>query len=150
MRARALFMLSSFSFSLLLSAPAAACSICGCDPSSGALGLDRPSAQTLRLLVEDRMLAKESGQGDAAESERENRAQLRLQYSPIARLTTPLGSPGPRSRARGSTTSSSSTRSALLSCPLRSSTISTTSSARSALGRTRSLASRPDADLGLA
>ena len=33
------------------------------------------------------MLAKESGQGDAAESERENRAQLRLQYSPIARLT---------------------------------------------------------------
>jgi len=46
------------------------------------LGLDRPSAQTLRVQVEDRYLAKESGTGEERESERENRFVLRAQYAP--------------------------------------------------------------------
>src|SRR5207237_1375295 len=63
-----------------------ACSVCGCDPAAGTLGLDRPSASSLRLAIEDRYLAKESGTGDEAESEREDRLLLRAQYSPIAPL----------------------------------------------------------------
>jgi hypothetical protein len=61
---------------------ARACSICGCDPSTGTLGLDRPGVGQMRLAIEDRYLYKESGGGDAYEGERENRALVRLQYSP--------------------------------------------------------------------
>jgi hypothetical protein len=71
----------------LLPNPVLACSVCGCDPAAGTLGLDRPSTNFLRVSVEDRLLAKESGIGDDAESERENRATLRFQYSPLTRLT---------------------------------------------------------------
>jgi|GEM_PF-1731312 len=67
---------------------ARACSVCGCDPSSGTLGLERPSEGDLRLSIEDRYLQKESGAGDAAESEREDRLNVRFQYSPpVPRLS---------------------------------------------------------------
>ena len=66
---------------------ALACSVCGCDPAAGTLGVDRPSTQSLRLLLEDRALAKESGANDSAESERENRLLFRAQYSPVTPLT---------------------------------------------------------------
>ena len=65
---------------------ALACSVCGCDPTAGTLGLDRPFANTLRLALENRVLTKESGAGDAAESEREDRALLRLQYAVLPNL----------------------------------------------------------------
>jgi len=84
MRARALVVVASVSslFAFLSPRAAKACSICGCDPAAGMLGLDRPSAQTLRVQVEDRYLAKESGAGEDRESERENRLVLRAQYAP--------------------------------------------------------------------
>ena len=84
MRARAPLAFASLSLlSVFLPLRAAlACSICGCDPAAGMLGLDRPSQQTLRVQVEDRYLAKESGAGDERESERENRLVLRAQYAP--------------------------------------------------------------------
>jgi hypothetical protein len=66
--------------------PARACSICGCDPAAGTLGIDRPSGSALRIALEDRYLFKESGAGAGAESEREDRLLLRSQYSPIDRL----------------------------------------------------------------
>ena len=93
MRARAL----SFAVPLLalfLARTALACSVCGCDPAAGTLGLDRPSANFLRISLEDRLLSKESGDADAAESERENRAMLRVQYSPLTRLTLQAELPG--------------------------------------------------------
>jgi hypothetical protein len=65
--------------------PARACSVCGCDPAALTVGLDRPSSGSLRVAVEDRYLTKESGDGLAAEGERENRLMLRTQFSP-ARL----------------------------------------------------------------
>ena len=71
---------------VVLALPALACSICGCDPAAGTLGLDRPSASSLRLAIEDRYLAKESGTGGEAESEREDRLLLRAQYSPLRPL----------------------------------------------------------------
>lgn len=67
--------------------PAFACSICGCDPSGGTLGLDRPSAGDLRLSIDGRYLQKESGADTAREGEKEGRTLLRLQYSPIRRLS---------------------------------------------------------------
>ena len=77
--------------------PAArACSVCGCDPSSGTLGLDRPSQGDLRFGVEDRYLQKESGTlGDGTrEGEREDRLELRLQYAPpVPRLSFQLEVP---------------------------------------------------------
>jgi hypothetical protein len=79
-----------FSF---LARDARACSICGCDPSSGTLGLDRPSSGDMRLALEDRYLYKESGTGDAYEGERENRALLRLQYAPLNLLTVQVELP---------------------------------------------------------
>lgn len=85
MRVRAL--LSITLLCLAAARPARACSVCGCDPAAGTLGLDRPSTRSFRFGVEDRLLSKESGTGDAAESERENRAVLRLQYAPLTRLT---------------------------------------------------------------
>src|SRR5205814_2256969 len=71
---------------LLLSKPLLACSVCGCDPAAGTLGLDRPGAQSLRVAVEDRYLTKESGAGSDAESEREDRMLLRTQFAPLERL----------------------------------------------------------------
>jgi len=78
MRALALILVS------LLSKPLLACSVCGCDPSGGTLGLDRPTMRDLRVAVEDRYLQKESGSVDdnTREGEREDRVGLRLQYSP--------------------------------------------------------------------
>lgn len=66
--------------------PAPACSVCGCDPAAGTLGLDRPSTQGLRVALEDRYLRKESGSDADAESEREDRLLLRVQYAPLPRL----------------------------------------------------------------
>jgi hypothetical protein len=65
---------------------ARACSICGCDPATSSLGLDRPSNGSFRFALEDRYLSKESGAGDTAESERENRILLRAQYAPMHSL----------------------------------------------------------------
>jgi len=65
---------------------ALACSVCGCDPAASTLGLDRPSSGSFRFALEDRVLQKESGTGDDAESERENRILLRAQYAPIHSL----------------------------------------------------------------
>ncbi len=82
MRVRA--RLASFIFVISFTAvvrPTLACSICGCDPAASTLGVERPAAQVLRVALEDRMLAKESGSGDDAESERENRMVLRGQYA---------------------------------------------------------------------
>jgi hypothetical protein len=93
MRVRAL----SFAVPLLalfLGRAALACSVCGCDPAAGTLGLDRPSTNFLRVSIEDRLLSKESGEAEAAESERENRAMLRVQYSPLSRLTLQAELPG--------------------------------------------------------
>jgi hypothetical protein len=86
MRARALVFVGMLSITTLVAVPALACSVCGCDPAAGTLGLDRPSASSLRLAIEDRYLAKESGTGGEAESEREDRLLLRAQYSPLAPL----------------------------------------------------------------
>ena len=86
MRVRAVVFVAALSISTALALPALACSVCGCDPAAGTLGLDRPSANNLRLAIEDRYLAKESGAGDGAESEREDRLLLRAQYSPLAPL----------------------------------------------------------------
>jgi hypothetical protein len=66
--------------------PARACSVCGCDPAASNLGLDRPSNGSFRFALEDRYLSKESGTGDDAESERENRILLRAQYAPVHSL----------------------------------------------------------------
>ena len=80
MRLVALLLLSF----LAIPRPARACSVCGCDPSSATLGLDRPTQGDLRFALEDRYLQKESGTvaGGTREGERENRVELRLQYSP--------------------------------------------------------------------
>jgi hypothetical protein len=78
----------------LISRPVLACSVCGCDPSGGNLGLDRPGENELRLSIEDRYLAKESGEGLEREGEKENRIDLRVQYSPpIPRLSLQLDVP---------------------------------------------------------
>jgi hypothetical protein len=74
----------------LLSKSLLACSVCGCDPSGGTLGLDRPTSGDLRLAVEDRYLQKESGSVDdgSREGEREDRIGVRFQYSPpVPRLS---------------------------------------------------------------
>ena len=63
--------------------PALACSVCGCDPAASTLGLDRPSTGSFRFALEDRYLSKQSGTGDEAESEREDRILLRAQYAPL-------------------------------------------------------------------
>ena len=89
-----LVMLSFLSISLFPYHPAHACSVCGCDPAAGTLGLDRPSKDNLRLSIEDRVLSKDAGSAAAAESERENRAMLRLQYAPLTRLTLQAEIPG--------------------------------------------------------
>ncbi|MFL5389583.1 MAG: transporter [Myxococcales bacterium] len=82
-----LYGLVAFVTALLVSVnPALACSICGCDPAASTLGLDRPSNGSLRLAVEDRYLSKESGTGEDAEKEQENRLVLRAQYSPFHSL----------------------------------------------------------------
>jgi hypothetical protein len=72
---------------------ALACSICGCDPSGGALGLERPAPGDLRLALEGRYLSKESGAGPSAEGETEGRSQLWVQYSPVPRLALSLEVP---------------------------------------------------------
>jgi hypothetical protein len=87
---RVLALLFTFSISLLVPRPSRACSVCGCDPSSGTLGLDRPTPGDLRLAIEDRYLWKESGSvaDDTREGEREDRIALRAQYSPpVPRLS---------------------------------------------------------------
>ncbi|MFL5246541.1 MAG: transporter [Myxococcales bacterium] len=86
MRAGALFSVVAFSISIPFTSGALACSVCGCDPAAGTLGFDRPSTRSLRVGVEDRYLQKESGAGDEAESEKENRLLGRVQYSPLAPL----------------------------------------------------------------
>jgi len=85
MRACVLVVFASAALTFALR-PAFACSICGCDPSGGTLGLDRPSPRDLRIALEGRYLQKESGADTAAESEKEGRTLLRLQYSPVRRL----------------------------------------------------------------
>src|SRR5207248_4429819 len=80
MRVRAVVFVAVLSIPALLGLPALACSICGCDPAAGTLGLDRPSASSLRLAIEDRYLAKESWTAGKAESEREDRLLLRAQF----------------------------------------------------------------------
>ena len=94
MRLVASVLLSVAIFSL---PPAArACSVCGCDPSSGTLGLDRPSQGDLRFGVEDRYLQKESGtvSEGTRDGEREDRLDLRLQYAPpVPRLSFQLEVP---------------------------------------------------------
>ncbi len=84
---------ASVSLLILGSTPSQACSVCGCDPAAGTLGVDRPSAQSMRVLLEDRYLYKESGTADAAESEREDRLSLRAQYSPWTPLTLQIELP---------------------------------------------------------
>ena len=81
---RILAMILASSMSMFVSNTALACSVCGCDPSGGTLGLDRPSMSDARLAVEDRYLWKESGSvnDNTREGERENRINLRAQYSP--------------------------------------------------------------------
>ena len=89
-------LLFAFSMSLLVSKTSLACSVCGCDPSSGTLGLDRPSMRDARLAVEDRYLWKESGSvvDDTREGEREDLINLRAQYSPpVPRLSVQLDVP---------------------------------------------------------
>src|SRR3954465_8882017 len=93
MRAGALFSVVAFSTSIPFTSAALACSVCGCDPAAGTLGFERPSTSSLRLAVEDRYLSKESGGGEDAESEREDRLLLRAQYSPIAPLVLQLEVP---------------------------------------------------------
>lgn len=66
----------------LVSPGARACSVCGCDPTGGTLGLDRPNQSDLRVILENRYLQKESGTEQASEGEREDRFDLRFQYSP--------------------------------------------------------------------
>lgn len=85
--ARLVLLSLAVSLSILAPAAARACSICGCDPSGGTLGLDRPSAGDLRLGLEGRYLRKESGAGDQAEGEKEGRTLVRVQYSPRGRLS---------------------------------------------------------------
>lgn len=77
-------LLFAFSISLFASRSSLACSICGCDPSGGTLGLDRPSMRDARFSVEDRYLWKESGSvvDSTREGEKEDRINLRAQYSP--------------------------------------------------------------------
>jgi hypothetical protein len=78
----------------LVSSPVFACSVCGCDPSGGNLALDRPTESEVRFSVEDRYLAKESGDGDEHEGEKEDRINLRFQYAPpIPRLSLQLDVP---------------------------------------------------------
>ena len=67
---------------IFLSGPAHACSVCSCDPAALTVGLDRPSSGSFRFGLEDRYLAKESGEGQAFEGERENRLTLRAQFAP--------------------------------------------------------------------
>jgi hypothetical protein len=89
-------LLFAFSISLVLPKASQACSVCGCDPSSGTLGLDRPTMSDLRLALENRYLWKESGsvEDDTREGERENRLALRAQYSPpVPRLSFQLDVP---------------------------------------------------------
>ena len=93
MRARAIVSIAAFSLLTLFPPRVLACSVCDCDPAAGTLGLDRPSASSLRLALEDRYLSKESGSGDNAESEREDRLVLRAQYSPIGPLVLQLELP---------------------------------------------------------
>ena len=76
----------SLAILLVAARPSRACSVCGCDPAAGTLGIDRPSTQALRVGLEDRYLTKESGAGGDAESEREDRLLLRAQFAPINRL----------------------------------------------------------------
>ena len=88
------FALVVFGFSVLMSMPSHACSICGCDPSGGTLGLDRPSPGDLRLGIEDRVLKKESGEAAEYEGERENRLNLRVAYAPpVPRLSFQIDVP---------------------------------------------------------
>ena len=88
MRVRALLVIGWLCpVSLLAASAAQACSVCGCDPASATLGLDRPGAGVARAAFESRFLRKESGTGNEAEATRENQAILRLQYSPLERLT---------------------------------------------------------------
>ena len=79
--------------SVTFATDARACSICGCDPSVGALGLDRPSRDALRVSLEDRYLFKESGAGSAAEGEKEDRLLARLQWAPLVPLVFQLDLP---------------------------------------------------------
>jgi hypothetical protein len=83
-----------FAAGLSLARPLFACSVCGCDPSGGNLSLDRPPENELRLSIEDRYLAKESGAGDEREGEKEDRIDARFQYAPhIPRLSFQLDVP---------------------------------------------------------
>jgi len=90
---RTLALVSTLAF-VLISSPVLACSVCGCDPSGGNLSLDRPAESEVRLSIEDRYLAKESGAGDEHEGEKEDRINLRVQYAPpIPRLSFQLDLP---------------------------------------------------------
>ena len=53
--------------------------MCGCDPSGGTLGLDRPTEGDLRVTLEDRYLEKEAGSvsDGTREGEKEDRVECR-------------------------------------------------------------------------
>jgi hypothetical protein len=82
----------AISFTLFASR-ALACSVCGCDPAALTLGLDRPSANALRVAVEDRYLTKESGLDTEFEGERENRMLLRAQFAPARKFVAQIEVP---------------------------------------------------------
>jgi len=65
---------------------ALACSVCGCDPPQGRWGWTGRSRTPYGLPSRTGFFTKESGAGDAAESEREDRALLRLQYAVLPDL----------------------------------------------------------------
>src|SRR2546426_11392444 len=71
-------LLFALSMSLLVSKTSLACSVCGCEPSGGTLGLDRPSMRDARLAAEDRYLWKESGSVVDNTREGERRAATTL------------------------------------------------------------------------
>jgi hypothetical protein len=72
---------------------AVASSVCGCDPAASTLGVERPGADSFRLAVENRYLWKESGLGSAAETEREDRLLMRLQYAAAEPLVLQIEAP---------------------------------------------------------
>lgn len=77
----------------VVSPPVRACSVCGCDPSAGTLGIDRPSHGALRLAFDTRYLVKEAGAAAGFERETQLRTAARVQWSPLASLSVGLEIP---------------------------------------------------------
>lgn len=85
--------LASALLSLSYSPPVRACSVCGCDPAAGTLGLDRPSHGALRLALDTRYLVKEAGADAALERETQLRTSARVQWAPLQSLSVGLEVP---------------------------------------------------------